>query len=123
MASNPELLDSEKSKEIDNEIKNNKLGNKDVAKETAMKQIEFLLFHGPPKLEPTSAIKNEKEEANKRLSIESKKIEYFHFMSNDYNNLIIKNVLAKKVSETFKECVEKCKNIYKKLLLLNFRRK
>lgn len=112
MASNPELLDSEKSKEIEKEIKNFKLGNKEIAKETAMKQIEFLLFQGPPKLEPTSAIKNVKEEANKRLSIESKKIEYFHFMSNEYNNLIIKNVLAKKVSETFKEYVEKCKNIF-----------
>jgi hypothetical protein len=84
-----------------------------VAKETAIKQIEFLLFEGPAKF-PSIPLKDEKEDAkNKKMTNEMKKKDYEEFIENSYpKNMLIKNVLNKKVAETLLEYKEKCKNRY-----------
>jgi hypothetical protein len=111
-ASNDDFLALDTSRiEKENNAAISKIGNREVAKETAVKQIEYLLFEGPAKF-PRILLKEEKEDPkNKKITNEMKKKDYEEFIEKSYpKNMIIKQVLNKKVAETLLEYKEKCKN-------------
>ena len=97
--------------EKENNTAISKIGNREVAKETAIKQIEYLLFEGPAKF-PRILPKEEQDQTkNKKMTNEMKTKDYNEFIENSYpKNMLIKNVLNKKVAETLLEYKEKCKN-------------
>lgn len=80
----------------------NNSANKANLKEVAMRQIEYLLFYGPPKIISGSALKDPVIAQKQRKSLDKLKTEYDDFISpTNTPNIVIKNLLTKKVVETF----------------------
>jgi hypothetical protein len=82
--------------------------NKENLKEVAIRQVEYLLFHGPPKIVPSTP-KNDPILAMKKRNTLNRQIkDYEEFLQpTNQPNIVLKNILAKKVADTFHYYKEK----------------
>ena len=81
-------------------------------KDAEFKQIEYLLFKGPPKNKPLSPKNNPNSLIDFKNKLEQNKIDYQIFIDPIiFDKMFIKNILAKKAKRKFLFYEEKC-NFY-----------